>query len=199
MPLNIAKTLLLEVDVQNDFCPTGALPVANGVAVIEPLNRLADAIISLGGWVAASQDWHPKGHISFRELWPEHCVQGTEGAAFHRDLDQKPISLVIRKGFRKELDSYSVFFENDRTTSTGLEGWIRKLGIETIVMGGLATDYCVFYSAIDGVNLGFNIIIADDAVCGVGQPAGSIESSIMKMRTAGVRFLASWEILEDFK
>ena len=230
MPLNIARTLLLIIDVQNDFCPAytcasgqefpgGTLAVEDGGGVVAPLNTLAAAITASGGWVAATQDWHPEGHISFKKpedstglgsapgqiLWPEHCVQGGQGAAFHADLDLKPVNLIIRKGFRKELDSYSAFFENDRVTPTGLEGWARGLGIETIIIGGLATDYCVLYSALDSQALGFRTIIADDAIRGVGYPSGSVEKAIAQMRAAGnsssrirIAFTASWELLEDF-
>jgi nicotinamidase/pyrazinamidase len=212
--MNLAKTLLLIIDVQNDFCPGGALAVSEGDAVVAPLNALSSALAAKGGRVAATQDWHGAGHISFASankknpgevidtplvkgqvLWPDHCVQGTKGADFHKDLDLKPVSIIIRKGFRAELDSYSAFFENDRKTPTGLEGYLRFLGIETVIMGGLATDYCVFYSAMDCKKLGFNTIIASDAVRGVGFPEGSVEGAIKEMKTTGIEFIASDELL----
>ena len=226
--MDITKTLLLLIDVQNDFCPAyvslggerfpdGALAVRDGGAVVDPLNALAAAVAGAGGRAAATQDWHPAGHISFasshsgkkpgdavdtatvkgQALWPDHCVQGTHGAAFHERLDLKPVSLIVRKGFRAELDSYSAFFENDRETPTGLAGWMRSLGIQTIVLGGLATDYCVFYSAMDAQRLGFDTIIASDAVRGVGFPSGSVEEAIGAMRAAGIAFAASAELLVE--
>jgi nicotinamidase/pyrazinamidase len=240
--IHTAKTLLLEIDVQNDFCPAytlasgektaeGALAVQNGDEVIAPLNALAAAFAASGGLVTATQDWHPAGHVSFASshngkkpgdiidltavkgqvsqsipmapqsiptaLWPDHCVQGKWGAAFHDKLDLRPISLIVRKGFRKELDSYSAFFENDRETPTGLAGWMRGLGIDTIVLGGLATDYCVFYSALDAKRLGFNTIVASDAVRGVGYPAGSVEKAIEEMRAAGIGFATSTELIKE--
>jgi nicotinamidase/pyrazinamidase len=217
MPLNIARTILLIIDVQNDFCPGGSLAVKDGDGVIDPLNRLASALASAGGRVAATQDWHPAGHISFASshsgknpgdivdfdavqgqiLWPDHCVQGTKGAAFHDKLDLNPVNLIIRKGFRKGLDSYSAFFENDRCTSTGLEGGIKQMNIETVIIGGLATDYCVLYSAMDCRRLGFNTVIACDAVRGVDIPPGSVEKAITQMRDAGIVFSESAQLLQE--
>jgi len=228
MPINITKTLLLMVDVQNDFCPgytsasgektpDGALAVRDGDGVIAPLNALSAAFAAAGGRVAATQDWHPRGHSSFASshtdkkpgdiidlagvqgqvLWPDHCVQGEWGAAFHDKLDLKPVNLIIRKGFRKGLDSYSAFFENDRCTSTGLEGGIKQMNIETVIIGGLATDYCVFYSAMDSRRLGFNTIIVKDAVRGVDYPAGSVEKALAEMWNAGIGFAASEELLKE--
>jgi len=223
--MDITKTLLLEIDVQNDFCPAyakgsgGALAVPDGSAVVKPLNALAAALAGAGGFVAATQDWHPAGHISFASshpgkkagdviniagqdghagyaqgLWPDHCVQGGWGADFHAELDLKPARLIVRKGFRKGLDSYSAFFENDRKTATGLEGWIRRLGIETVIIGGLAADYCVFFSAMDSKKLGFDTIIIDDGVRGVGLPAGSVEKAVAQMRASGIAFAASADL-----
>jgi len=198
---NITRTLLLMIDVQNDFCPGGALAVQDGDAVIEPLNALSAAVAAAGGRVAASQDWHPKGHSSFgpsdQGLWPDHCVQGEWGAAFHDRLDLKPVSLIVRKGFRRELDSYSAFFENDRCTSTGLEGGIKQMNIETVIIGGLATDYCVFYSAMDSRRLGFNTIVVEDAVRGVNYPEGSVEKALAEMRANGILFAASAQLLQE--
>jgi len=223
--MNITKTLLIEIDVQNDFCPAytgggaagGALAVPDGCAVVKPLNALAAAVAGAGGFVAATQDWHPAGHVSFASshsgkkvgdmvqiagqdqgLWPDHCVQGTPGADFHAELDLKPVRLIVRKGFRKGLDSYSAFFENDKTTATGLEGWIRGLGIKTVIIGGLATDYCVFFSAMDSKKLGFETIIVSDGVRGVGLPAGSVEKAVAQMKAAGITFAASGDLMEGF-
>ena len=216
---DVTKTLLLEIDVQNDFCPGGALAVQDGDGVIAPLNRLAAAFASAGGRIAATQDWHPAGHISFASshsgknpgdiidldavqgqvLWPDHCVQGTRGAAFHDKLDLDPVCLIIRKGFRKGLDSYSAFFENDRCTATGLEGGIKQMNIQTVIMGGLATDYCVFYSAMDCRRLGFKTIVVSDAVRGVDYPAGSVEKAVAQMREEGIIFSDSAKLLGEMR
>jgi len=211
-----SKTLLLIVDVQNDFCSGGALAVKDADAVIAPVNALFAACSQKGVRIAATQDWHCQGHISFASshqgknpgdiidtplvkeqvLWPDHCVKGTAGADFHRGLDVNCVSMVIRKGFRPDLDSYSAFFENDRKTETGFERNLRDLGVETVIIGGIATDYCVFYSAMDCKNLGFNTIIAEDAVRGVGFPEGSIESAVSKMKDYGIEFYSSHDLLE---
>jgi nicotinamidase/pyrazinamidase len=221
MSLDITKVLLLLIDVQNDFCSDtegkcGALAVPEADKVITPLNDLSSAVAGAGGWVAATQDWHPVGHISFASshegtkpgdifigattqvLWPDHCVQGGWGACFNDKLDLKFAHLIVRKGFRIPLDSYSAFFENDRKTPTGLEGWMRGLGIRTVIIGGLATDYCVFYSAVDSKNLGFDTIIAHDAVRGVDFPAGSLDKALAEMRAAGIIFSSSQDLIKDF-
>jgi len=219
MEQNLAKTLLLIIDVQNDFLPGGSLAVNEGDAVITPLNSLSGVIAARGGKVAVTQDWHCAKHISFASshegknptdvidtplvkgqvLWPDHCVQGTKGAAFHSDLDLNPVSLIVRKGYQKDLDSYSAFFENDRQTSTGLEGWIKSLGIETVIIGGLATDYCVFFSAMDCKKSGINTIVITDAVKGVGYPQGSVQKAIDEMKASGIELLSSKELLETIK
>jgi len=219
MKLDVSKTLLLIIDVQNDFCPGGALAVNDGDKVVSPLNAISRSLAEKDGRVVATQDWHCSGHISFASshdgkkpgdvidtplvkgqvLWPDHCVQKTKGANFHKDLDLKPISFTVRKGFHKDIDSYSAFFENDRKTKTELEKYIRGLGIETVIMGGIATDYCVFFSAMDCKNLGFNVIIAEDAVRGVGFPEDSIEKAITEMKNAGVKFASSKEIINSLK
>ncbi|MCL2443933.1 MAG: bifunctional nicotinamidase/pyrazinamidase [Treponema sp.] len=218
MNINPNKTLLLIVDVQNDFCPGGALAVNDGDVVVSPLNALSNALAKKGGRITATQDWHGAGHISFASthgknpgdvidtsfvkgqvLWPDHCVQGTKGADFHAGLDLNPVSIIIRKGFRPELDSYSAFFENDSCTATGLEGCIKQTNIETVIIGGLATDYCVLYSAMDCRKLGFNTILASDAVKGVNYPEGSVEKAIDTMKSNGINFLSSQEILDILK
>jgi len=219
MELNIDKTLLLIVDVQNDFCSGGALAVNDADAIIPVINSLTSVFSEKGARVAATQDWHCDGHISFASshpgkkpgdiidtplvkdqvLWPDHCVRGTKGADFHSSLESNPVTMVIRKGFRGDLDSYSAFFENDRNTPTGLERNLRDLEIETVIICGIATDYCVFYSAMDCKNLGFNTVIADDAVRGVGFPEGSIETSILKMKEAGIQFFSSKKLIDMLK
>jgi nicotinamidase/pyrazinamidase len=221
MEILAAKALLLIVDIQSDFMPaysgySGVMAIRGGDEVIAPLNALAAAFAAKGSYVAATQDWHPEGHISFASshngknpgdvintdevksqiLWPEHCVQGKRGGAFHDSLDLVHVTAIFRKGFRKNLDSYSAFFENDRKTPTGLENWIRGLGIETVIIGGLATDYCVFYSAIDCKALGFTTIIADDAVRGVDIPSGSIDKAVSEMKGRGIVFAHSSQLQE---
>lgn len=206
------------IDVQNDFCPGGALAVNDGDAVVQPLNMLSRAFYEKGARIAATQDWHTEGHISFASshnknpgdiidtplvkgqvLWPCHCVQGTKGAEFHSGLDLRPVSIINRKGYHKDIDSYSSFFENDRKTSTGLEGWLRCLGIETVIIGGIATDYCVFYSAMDSKSLGFKTIVASDAIRAVGFPAGSAENAVAAMKEKEIEFHTSAELLDSLK
>jgi len=204
--LNFPASALLIIDVQNDFCPGGALAVDKGGEVIQPLNRLASLFAAKSGRVVATQDWHPAGHISFASshagkkpgdtvdlpglggqiLWPDHCVQGSAEAELHPALDLKPINLIIRKGFRLGLDSFSAFFENDRKTSTGLDGFLKSLSIDTLVLGGLATDYCVLYSALDAAALGYKTFVAGDAVRGVGIPEGSVQRALASLADAGV-------------
>jgi nicotinamidase/pyrazinamidase len=198
MDINFAKSALLEIDVQNDFCPGGALAVTEGDEVAAPLNELAHRFAKAGAPVIATQDWHPAGHCSFAStgkaqegevLWPDHCVQGTAGADFHPGLDLRPVTLIVRKGFRPSIDSYSAFFENDRKTATGLAGYLRGLGVDTVYLGGLATDYCVFFSAMDAVNLGFTVYLLREAVRGVNYPEGSVEKALNSMKEAGVTAL----------
>jgi nicotinamidase/pyrazinamidase len=195
--------------------PEGALAVKNGGEVVSPLNWASSVFARKGGRVIATMDWHPEGHVSFasahsgakigdviktqseaaQTLWPNHCVQGSKGAAFNALLDLKPVNLIIRKGWRKELDSYSAFYENDRKTATGLDGWLRSLNITTLVFGGLATDYCVFYSALDSVNLKFHTVLLEDAVRAVGYPAGSEEKALAALHKLGVEFTTSKELV----
>ncbi|MCP1837988.1 nicotinamidase/pyrazinamidase [Bradyrhizobium sp. USDA 4524] len=195
--------LLLVIDVQNDFCPGGALAVADGDAVVPVVNRLAGRF----DHVVLTQDWHPAGHSSFatshpgaapfseiampygpQTLWPDHCVQGSVGAAFHPDLATERAELVIRKGFRSAIDSYSAFFENDRKTPTGLAGYLRERGLKRIVMAGLATDYCVQYSALDARRLGFETTVVL-AGCRAIDLGGSLAVATAAMRAAGVELV----------
>jgi nicotinamidase/pyrazinamidase len=174
--------ILLVVDVQNDFCPGGNLPVPHGDEVVPMVNGLARKFEH----VVLTQDWHPAGHHSFASthrgkqpfetillaygpqiLWPDHCVQGTSGADFHPDLDIPHGELVLRKGFRPAIDSYSAFFENDRQTHTGLAGYLRERGFGRIFIAGLALDFCVRYSAEDALDLGFTVLVAEDASRGI--------------------------------
>jgi nicotinamidase/pyrazinamidase len=170
--------VLVVVDVQNDFCPGGALAVPKGDEIVPLLNRLGGAFPN----VVMTQDWHPKDHHSFASvhpgkaphemieasygaqmLWPDHCVQGTSGAEFHHDLVLPNATLIIRKGFRPAIDSYSAFFENDRQTQTGLAGYLRERGLKRVFLAGLAFDFCVGYSAIDAVRQGFAALVIEDA------------------------------------
>ncbi len=203
-----ASEILLIVDVQNDFCPGGALAVPEGDAVVPVIN----ALIPRFTHVALTQDWHTPDHTSFASghagrapfetvelsygeqvLWPDHCVQGSEGAAFHPKLDTTRAELVVRKGFRRHIDSYSAFFENDRTTPTGLAGYLAERGIDTICLAGLATDFCVAFSALDGRRLGFAVTVIEDA-CRAIDLDGSLVAMRDGMDRAGVTFTAADEV-----
>lgn len=196
---------LLIVDLQNDFCPGGALEVPEGDEIVPTVNRLARRF----DHVIQTQDWHPEGHQSFASshrhyapydtieveygeqiLWPDHCVQGTEGAAFHPDLDTTQADLIIRKGFRPEIDSYSAFYENDGETPTGLAGYLRERGIDTLYLCGLATDFCVKWSAVDGREEGFEVCVIEDATRGIDQD-GSVEEAWEEMKESGVEVVPS--------
>jgi len=212
--IDFSCSALLIIDVQNDFCPGGPLEVRNGLKIIEPLNSIAAIFTERSGMVIATQDWHPVNHASFaashkdkkpydtidigevhnQVLWPIHCVQGSTGADFHKDLNSKSINLIIRKGFRRGLDAYSAFFENDRKTPTGLDGLLKSLSINTVVIGGLATDYCVLYSALDATTLGYKAVVVENAVYGIDFPAGSVETSLSLMDKSGVIFVSSGDI-----
>ena len=195
-----ARDALIVIDVQNDFCPGGALDVAGGDEIISRINGLMGEFAT----VVLTQDWHPANHASFaanhpgatpfsliqmpygpQVLWPTHCVQGTKGAEFHADLRTDPAQMIIRKGFRAGIDSYSSFFENDHSTPTGLEGYLRSRGITTVTLVGLATDYCVAYSALDAARLGFRATVLEGA-CRAIDLNGSLAEAQNKMRAAGV-------------
>ena len=198
------REALIVVDIQNDFCAGGALAVPDAEAIIPGINALMD----LFGTVVLTQDWHPADHRCFASahpgqtcyasiemaygeqvLWPDHCVQGTLGADFHPALVQRA-QYVVRKGFRPEIDSYSAFFENDRSTATGLAEWLRTRGIEAITLVGLATDFCVAYSALDAVREGFRVTVMTD-LCRAIDLEGSAARALDAMRTAGVNLRAS--------
>lgn len=196
----MADQALIIIDVQNDFCPGGALAVAGGNEVVAPINELQNRFPVR----ILTQDWHPANHRSFADnhegaapfsmieasygpqvLWPRHCVQGTNGAAFHGDL-RVDADLIIRKGFRPEIDSYSAFFENDHETPTGLAGYLRERGVDTLVMVGLATDFCVRFSAVDAARLGFDVTVVEDC-CRAIDLDGSLSAAIEEMGATGVR------------
>ncbi|NOC85101.1 bifunctional nicotinamidase/pyrazinamidase [Ruegeria sp. HKCCD6428] len=190
---------LLVIDVQNDFCPGGALAVAEGDEIVAPINAMMDEFDA----VILTQDWHPAGHSSFASshdgknpfdlvempygqqvLWPDHCVQGTRGAGFHPEL-RTDGDLILRKGFRSAIDSYSAFFENDHQTPTGLKGYLDTRGINRLTLVGLATDYCVRYSAVDAARLGFDVTVRMGA-CRAIDMDGSLAAAEQAMRDAGV-------------
>lgn len=193
---------LIVIDVQNDFCPGGALAVAGGDQIVGPINAMMDDYDA----VILTQDWHPAAHSSFASsytgknpfeliempygpqvLWPDHCVQGSEGAAFHPDL-RTDGDLIIRKGFRSAIDSYSAFFENDQKTPTGLKGYLDTRGIDKLTMVGLATDFCVHYSAVDAAKLGFDVTVRLD-VCRAIDMDGSLATAEQAMQDAGVSLI----------
>ncbi|WP_299501180.1 bifunctional nicotinamidase/pyrazinamidase [uncultured Roseobacter sp.] len=196
---------LIVIDLQTDFCPGGALAVPEGDTIVAPVNALiaeADAVI-------LTQDWHPAGHSSFASshdgkapydmidmpygpqvLWPDHCIQGSLGAQFHPELHVDQADLIIRKGYNPQIDSYSAFFENDHTTPTGLEGYLRTRGIDELVMVGLALDFCVNFSAVDAAKLGFKVRVRED-LCRAIDLNGSLEAARAGMQDAGVTLEAN--------
>lgn len=186
-----SKDVLLAVDIQNDFCPGGALSVSHGNEIVPVLNRLSRSFAH----VVLTQDWHPEGHLSFASshpgskpfdtitvsygpqvLWPNHCVQDTRGSAFHAELAIPHAELVLRKGYHRAIDSYSAFRENDRKTKTGLTGYLRERGFERIFLAGLAFDFCVRYSAEDARGDGFAVVVIEDA-CRAIDVGGSLEAT----------------------
>lgn len=200
---------LLVIDVQNDFCAGGALAVPDGDAVVGIINTIAGKFKRR----LLTQDWHPAGHSCFASshdgkspfelvvvdygdqvLWPDHCVQGSHGAEFHPELETHGAELILRKGFRSSIDSYSAFFENDRSTPTGLTGYLRTRGIGRLFMVGLATDFCVAYTAIDACVQGFTALVIEDA-CRAIDMDGSLANAIQKMDDAGVRRIQSADLV----
>lgn len=196
---------LVVIDMQQDFCPGGALAVPEGDALLPGINALmaeADAVV-------LTQDWHPAGHSSFatshagkspyeliempygaQVLWPDHCIQGSLGAQFHPDLQTDRADLVIRKGYNPDIDSYSAFFENDHKTPTGLEGYLRTRGIVELEMVGLALDFCVHFSAVDAAKLGFRVTVRQD-LCRAIDLDGSLTAALQVMQTTGVQLVTS--------
>ncbi len=201
--MDISQALLI-IDVQNDFCSGGSLTVPNGEQVAGPINRIMKSY----SCIAATQDWHPQGHFSFasahpdkqifdtipflddlQTLWPDHCIAGSHGAAFHPNLDTDKIDLILRKGTNLNLDSYSAFYENDHTTSTGLAGYLRARSIEAVTICGLAADVCVYFTAKDALSCGFQVSIFLDGVRGIDQPRGSLAERLEELQKAGVVLL----------
>ncbi|MEP2473825.1 bifunctional nicotinamidase/pyrazinamidase [Roseobacter sp.] len=196
---------LIVIDLQQDFCPGGALAVPDGDRIISPIN----ALMADSQAVVFTQDWHPAGHSSFatshegkapydlidmpygpQVLWPDHCIQGQPGAEFHPELHADHAEMVIRKGYNAAIDSYSAFFENDHKTPTGLEGYLRTRGIDKVVIVGLALDFCVNFSAVDAAQLGFAVTVRED-LCRAIDLDGSLGAARDGMRAAGVRLEAS--------
>ncbi|MXR30795.1 bifunctional nicotinamidase/pyrazinamidase [Pseudomonas sp. PICF6] len=198
-------TALVVIDVQNDFIPGGQLAVPGGDEIVPLINRLGRSFRQ----VILAQDWHPAGHASFasshpdkqpfdliqlpygeQKLWPDHCIQGTQGAALHPALDLPHVQLIIRKGCNPDIDSYSAFMEADRQTPTGLTGYLKERGIDTVYMVGLALDFCVMFSALDARAAGFNALVVLDACRGIDID-GSMEAAIRRMQQAGVALIES--------
>jgi len=205
------QDVLLVIDVQHDFCPDGRLPVPRGDEVINPINQLARAYEH----VVLTQDWHPPRHASFASmhpgksayetvelsygrqiLWPDHCVQGTQGAALHKDLDIPHAELILRKGYHRHIDSYSVFYENDRKTRTGLTGYLRDRGFTRVFLAGLAFDFCVRYSAEDARKDGFEVIVVEDACRGI-DVAGSVADAQHSLAERNIACVPTNELKSD--
>lgn len=203
------KSVLLLIDIQNDFCPGGALEVENGDEIIEPINR----IIHRFPKVVATKDWHPEDHISFASLheghdpfdvitadgedqvlWPDHCIKGSSGAELRTGLDMTGVHLILHKGYRTDLDSYSAFFENDKTTPTGLHPYLKGLDIGNVFIAGLAEDVCVFFSVMDARRLGYPVYILTDAVRGVDTPPGTLEKNRRAMKDSGAEYISTGDI-----
>ncbi len=207
--LNRATDALLVIDLQNDFCPGGALAVTDGDEIVPAINSLAQKFPH----VVLTQDWHPAGHISFasahpgtqpyesmeasygtQALWPDHCVQNTHGADFHPGLKVSHAELILRKGFRPDMDSYSAFLENDHFTPTGLAGYLRECGLKRLFLCGLAYDFCVRYSAIDGIALDFECLVIEDATRPVRLP-GSVEATDQAFAESGVQRVSASSVM----
>lgn len=200
---------LLIVDVQNDFCPGGALAVAGSDEIVPAVNGLVAEFSAKGLPIVATQDWHPAGHVSFASahpgckvgdvvalpdsasqltqvLWPDHCIQGTHGAELHPDLDATHVDYLVHKGCDPRLDSYSAFFDNDHASSTGLHTWLSEHGVDELTICGLACDYCVKYSALDARALGYRVVLPLAATRAVEAAPGDGEQAVEEMRRAGV-------------
>ena len=204
---------LVVVDLQNDFMPSGALGVRGGDEIVAPINDLARKFHDRDGVVVMTQDWHPAGHLSFasshhmkpyeayeREgigpvLWPDHCVQGSPGAEFHPSVEQRYARAIIRKGYHPSVDSYSTFIENDKRTHTGLSGYLKTLGKKRVLLCGLALDYCLYYSAMDGRELGFDVVAIIDLTRAIDSPSGHLSNALKNMTSKGVQFVKSHDIL----
>ncbi len=201
-----SRRALIVTDIQNDFCPGGALPVRDGDLIVPLVNGIMERFDRVVG----TQDWHPQNHVSFASnhrgkkpyesvsaggavqmLWPDHCVQGTAGADFHPGLETRRFHLIVRKGTDPAIDSYSTFMENDKKTATGLEGYLKSLGVTDVYLCGLATDFCVFYSAMDSASFGFTTWCIADACRGIDVPQGSVDAALEEMKSRGIGIITS--------
>lgn len=206
--ITISKTdALIIVDMQNDFMPSGTLPVREGNQIIPGINQITKIFYEKGGSIVLTQDWHPKTHKSFASnhpgknpgdkyqteaigpiLWPNHCIQETNGAEFQKSLDISRAKAIIRKGMNPEIDSYSGFLENDKKTKTGLSGLLKSLNIERIFICGLALDYCCYFTAMDGIDFGFEVYFIVDLTKGIDIPEGNISQTLSNMKAKGIKF-----------
>jgi nicotinamidase/pyrazinamidase len=204
---------LIIVDIQNDFMSSGALAVKGGDEIVSPINRLAEMFHSTDRLVVMTQDWHPPNHLSFASthgmkpyspyqsmgigpvLWPDHCIQGTKGAGFHPQVQATLAKAIIRKGYHVAVDSYSTFIENDKKTHTGLSGYLNALGKERIFLCGLTLDYCVYHSAVDGRDLGFDVVVPVDLTRAIDSPPGRLSETLEIMAGRQVEFVKSTDIV----
>jgi nicotinamidase-related amidase len=203
----VSSDALIIVDVQNDFLPGGALAVEEGNQIIEGINRVAESFRKKKAHIIFTQDWHTPDHLSFASshpgkkpgeefqteaigpvLWPDHCVQGTNGAEFHKDLKVDYAHVIIRKGYNPKIDSYSGFLENDKKSETGLAGVLKSLKIKRIFICGLALDYCAYYTAMDGKDFGFNVIFLVNLTRGIDLPEGNISRALKSMTEKGIKY-----------
>lgn len=194
------QTALIIVDVQNDFLPGGALAISGGDQITLPINQLMDEV----DFIVATQDFHPKGHVSFasthnqavgskvgeQSLWPDHCIQGSYGALLSSSLNLKKIDVVIQKGMDKEIDSYSAFFDNARKSQTQLDSILKKREIRRLLVAGLATDYCVKYTVLDALDLGYEVFLSLDAICAVNAYPGEGEKAMQEMQKKGAKIIS---------
>ncbi len=208
---------ILVIDVQNDFIPGGALPVEEADTIIEDINTMTHFFSEKNAKIIFTQDWHPKNHLSFASmhpgkepgdefhsedgsigpiLWPAHCVQGTKGALFHENLKIEHGNLILRKGTNPKIDSYSAFLENDKKTKTGLSGYLTSLDIKRIFISGLALDYCCYFTAIDGMNFGFEVCLIIDLTKGIDQPPNNISNCLKEMDYQGIKFVKMDSIIK---
>ncbi len=200
---------LIIVDMQNDFVPGGSLPVEEGDQIVSRINSIAELFRKNKAYIILTQDWHPKEHLSFASnhpgmspgdeyqteaigpvLWPDHCVQNTYGSEFHEDLKKEYAHAIIRKGYHPEIDSYSGFIENDKKSETGLAGFLNSLKIKRIFICGLALDYCCYFTAIDGIDFGFEVYFLVNLTKGIDLPPGNISSSLEDMKNKGIKFVS---------
>jgi nicotinamidase/pyrazinamidase len=211
--MSVYRDVLIVTDVQRDFCPGGALAVKDGDAVVPVINKILK--LEKFDRVVATQDWHPRDQVSFasnnagkypfeqveigevtQTLWPDHCIAGTDGAAFHPDLKTDRFDLIIRKGTNPSVDSYSAFLENDKKMKTGLDGYLTSVGTDRVYLCGLATDYCVFFSAMDAVGFGFKTHVIIDACRGIDVPKGNIDRCVAEMKKKKIEIITT-EQLKD--